>query len=759
MSRMTKAPLASILTVALSLLVLSPGLWAQGESPEPRTLFEALEAADLIAYGRVTGPPAEIWETGALLAVQELELLDVLKGDEARPRVNVLEHRRAAVGGFALLQEFPYLAAGDEYVLFLRRQDDAYEMVGNDNELVDHRLRMTSGESVADRLFELRGLLGDAAREAKAPQETGWIEEPAFEVLPPDFKLRQPTRAADDEKPETHLEALPGKATTQILHETFEGAFPAGAWFAYDDDGTTNGEVFWDDTSHRPYAGSWSAWCADGGPDASGPGGNYANNMNAWMVYGPFSLSDAVGGSFSFRYWNVSELGWDYFKYLVSIDGTSFYGTQDSGNSGGWLTRSVDLTSVPTLGDVTGDSSVWVAFHFTSDSSVTYEGAYVDEVYVQKTTATPADLDLQLIDAPSGTFEPGDPIGIQNVTQNVGGETSTPYRITFYASTNTLITSSDYELGFFDRGALAAGATHNRSSGVHLPLTLPDGNYYIGAILTVVDARASNNRNYDATPITVYGTLPADLDLQLVNAPSGTFEPGDPITIQNVVQNGGGETSTSYRITFYASTNTTITASDYSLGYADRPGLATLATHSYSTTLTLPLSLPSDSYYVGAILTVSDAASSNNVNYDSTPITVGTETELIPGVPVQGTITASVSQAEWDHYYIDLPAGTTSLVVDLYNLPSTAPQDLELYVRHATKPTTAAFDCASRLERNSAEQCTFSSPAAGRWWVGVNNWETGSISYTVRALGPVTEFVFGDGFESGDLSAWSSSTP
>jgi hypothetical protein len=46
------------------------------------------------------------------------------------------------------------------------------------------------------------------------------------------------------------------------------------------------------------------------------------------------------------------------------------------------------LTSVYQLGDLTGESNVWIAFVFESNGSVNYsEGAFVDNVVLRKCTS------------------------------------------------------------------------------------------------------------------------------------------------------------------------------------------------------------------------------------------------------------------------------------------------------------------------------------------------------------------------------------
>ena len=168
-----------------------------------------------------------------------------------------------------------------------------------------------------------------------------------------------------------------------IMTEGFEGIFPPGgsSWRILDANGRTNGEYFWDDTSFKPRTGRWSAWPARGGVNSLNPAtSNYQNNMRSWMIYGPFSLSSATDAELLFSYWNQSEANYDRLFWGASVNGTNFYGSAVSGNSGGWRNVNFDLRDVPILGNLTGRSSVWIAFSFTSDGSITRKGPFIDDI-------------------------------------------------------------------------------------------------------------------------------------------------------------------------------------------------------------------------------------------------------------------------------------------------------------------------------------------------------------------------------------------
>ena len=186
---------------------------------------------------------------------------------------------------------------------------------------------------------------------------------------------------------------------TTIFSEGFEGIFP-GSWTLY-------GSPTWDDESYRSLTGSWSGYCA--GTSISPPG-PYATDMNAWMVAGPFDLSNASDAELLFNFWNISELNYDYFSCMVSIDNSQYYGTRWSGTYDSWNSVNFDLTDVYTLGNVCGQPEVWIAFIFTSDYIVTYEGAYVDDIELQVELA--GDHDIALDDF---WFDPPPPLPADQV--------------------------------------------------------------------------------------------------------------------------------------------------------------------------------------------------------------------------------------------------------------------------------------------------------------------------------------------------------
>ena len=164
-----------------------------------------------------------------------------------------------------------------------------------------------------------------------------------------------------------------------IMNENFEGRFPSSSWEIL-------GNPTWAPDAYKPFNGAKSAWCAKGGTLGIEPETkNYANQMAAWMIYGPFDLSDASDAELVFYVWLNSEKEHDYVQWLASTDRNgTFYGWQRTGNTKGWVKEVFDLKSVSTIGNLCGKSKVWIAFYFGSDSSGTSEGAFVDDITLRK---------------------------------------------------------------------------------------------------------------------------------------------------------------------------------------------------------------------------------------------------------------------------------------------------------------------------------------------------------------------------------------
>ena len=88
------------------------------------------------------------------------------------------------------------------------------------------------------------------------------------------------------------------------------------------------------------------------------------------MIYGPVDLPSASDLEFNLNVFRNSESGFDFVCWATSVDLNLFYGPCASGTTGGvFVPATLDLTSVPTLGDLRGHTGVYLGVLFRSDVS------------------------------------------------------------------------------------------------------------------------------------------------------------------------------------------------------------------------------------------------------------------------------------------------------------------------------------------------------------------------------------------------------
>ena len=168
----------------------------------------------------------------------------------------------------------------------------------------------------------------------------------------------------------------------QILYETFENEFPSSEGWVLEDRQATDGcQFLWDEDNadHAPTNGGlWAGWPANGGLNGWDPLDSfYPPNMDSWMIYGPFDLSDASDARLSYDLKRTIETIHDYLFVGVSADGYNFSGTAYSGTLD-WMNMSRKLT------EYAGDDSVWIGFRFVSDLSNQTYGPWIDNILVEK---------------------------------------------------------------------------------------------------------------------------------------------------------------------------------------------------------------------------------------------------------------------------------------------------------------------------------------------------------------------------------------
>ncbi|MEM7030525.1 MAG: clostripain-related cysteine peptidase [Chloroflexota bacterium] len=148
-------------------------------------------------------------------------------------------------------------------------------------------------------------------------------------------------------------------------------------WFILDQ-GEEGFERTWGEDSFAAYSGNYAAWPAAGGNDGlDGSQFLYPNNLNSWMICGPFDFSTAATVLVEYNMWLKTELNYDWLMLGASTDGTN-YDLIDfwSGNSEGWLFTPYELESYA------GQSEVWLAWVFQSDERNHDDGVWIDNIEI-----------------------------------------------------------------------------------------------------------------------------------------------------------------------------------------------------------------------------------------------------------------------------------------------------------------------------------------------------------------------------------------
>jgi hypothetical protein len=196
------------------------------------------------------------------------------------------------------------------------------------------------------------------------------------------------------------------------MHEEFEGIVPGYKWEISE---KGSGDYKLTKSGCRPFNGLFSGWVAGGGAD----GGllpcysTYPANMDTAMTYGPFSTEEGIlNGEMVFKMFFNTEPARDFLRVTAGIGGASEWGLAFSGNSGGWISGTLNLNNVDGLGtSVIGYPKVWVRFRFTSDYiTQSGEGAYIDDIILRvcKTSACSIDFGGSLSPLPGSLISTDD---------------------------------------------------------------------------------------------------------------------------------------------------------------------------------------------------------------------------------------------------------------------------------------------------------------------------------------------------------------
>ena len=229
------------------------------------------------------------------------------------------------------------------------------------------------------------------------------------------------------------------------------------------------------------------------------------------------------------------------------------------------------------------------------------------------------DLIISSRSVSDSTLTTGASFTLNATVRNQGDGTAASTTLFYYRSTDSTISSADTSVGNNSVVSLAASTTSSES----ISLTAPGsaGTYYYGACVNSVSTESDTSNNC-STGVAVTVSLtpqPPDLIVSSRSVSDSTLTTGDSFTLNATVLNQGTGTAASTTLTYYRSTNSTISSADTSVGTDSVSSLAASATSPESIFLIAPGS--AGTYYYGACVD-SVSAESDTSNNCSTGVAV-----------------------------------------------------------------------------------------------------------------------------------------
>jgi subtilase family serine protease len=317
-------------------------------------------------------------------------------------------------------------------------------------------------------------------------------------------------------------------------------------------------------------------------------------------------------------------------------------------------------------------------------------------------------------------FVTGTNVDIRASIGNDGTLASGTSTVNYYLSTNNYISTADYRIGTDAVGGLAINGSSLETLNIDVTTVtpaIPPGTYYIGYLIDANDDVTENNeldnRHYFSYARVTIPPPPMVPDLTF-RTDSVNIN-GVNLTIDTDVHNVGISASAATTVSYYLSTNPTISTGDYLLGSTNlgglNPGDSSYQTLTVDVTAVTP-AIPPGNYYIGYLIdpanSVSESDEANNDRVFRTPQMV------VPNPPSPTiTITNPTSSSTWVSastqtisWTSTLLAPTDVLTIRFYNgsnwstLVANTPNDGSETVTVPTVPSTVV-NAAVRIFLNS----------------------------------------------------------
>lgn len=230
------------------------------------------------------------------------------------------------------------------------------------------------------------------------------------------------------------------------------------------------------------------------------------------------------------------------------------------------------------------------------------------------------------------TPELGETISVTDNVRNAGIEAAGSFKIGYYLSNNTAITTSDILIGTRTVNGLAVGDSTQGTTTLNVPTGVSPGSYFVGALAdfeeSIVEANRVNNALMAQSPLDVVAapTPMPDLIVDLAQFDPKFIGPGGSLQVQSVVRNEGSLSAGAFRIGVYLSLDEEITVDDLLLNERSVLHLAIDFGTASSSPVLIPPGTAAGKYFVGIIAdfgnNIAESNEENNLLLASAQLTV-----------------------------------------------------------------------------------------------------------------------------------------
>ncbi|MBD2328880.1 CARDB domain-containing protein [Alkalinema sp. FACHB-956] len=315
-------------------------------------------------------------------------------------------------------------------------------------------------------------------------------------------------------------------------------------------------------------------------PNVANAGGtvtlNYQFQNSGDLAAGPFKVSFYLSKN------NNTISTSDYFLDSVTIVGLS-------GTTIGVI-NTITL-KLPGINDAfwTGDGNYYIGMVIDPDNQISESneannasvGREIDYDIITVNNTQRSNLKGKSFDVRPEPLVAGGRFNLNFDVQNLGGATGRPFDVSFYLSTDAIISATDFFLDKVTLSALAGGSSTGPLfltkdlilPSVNDPFWIGDRTYYVGMIVdsgnVVLETNELDNSNQgllvDYDDVLIQNTQLPNLKGKSFDVRPEPLTAGGRFNFDFEVQNLGGATGGSFEVSFYLSTNNIISTADYFL--------------------------------------------------------------------------------------------------------------------------------------------------------------------------------------------------